>query len=249
MVNMASKLNAGRTRPNERSTFELRPMNTRSFTFSTAGLLLFCFSARLICSCHHWLGCQPGSKSKPFATLERARDTVRELKRAGKVHKAGLTVWLRGGDFLRTNALELTAADSGTLNGPVVWRAYGNERVRLLGGHALTGFRPVSDAAVLAGSTQRPASRPADRPPRARHHRLRRDEVARLQPANHARALRTVLCRTSDDARPLAESRRVGEARGLSRRQRERDDFGSEIGDLPAGFSTPASVPALARHE
>ena len=92
----------------------------------------------------------PGSKSKPFATLEHARDIVRELKRAGKVHKAGLTVWLRGGDFLRTNALELTAADSGTFNGPVVWRAYGNERVRLLGGRMLTGFQPVSDAAVLA---------------------------------------------------------------------------------------------------
>src|SRR4030095_676972 len=76
----------------------------------------------------------PGSKSKPFATFERARDAVRGLKRTGKIPKAGITVWLRGGDFVRTNALELTAADSGDPNAPVFWRAYGNERVRLLGG-------------------------------------------------------------------------------------------------------------------
>src|SRR6185503_1443848 len=92
----------------------------------------------------------PGSKTKPFATLERARDTVRERRRAGTVPKGGFTVWLRGGDFLRTNALELTATDSGTPNDPIVWRAYGDERVRLLGGRRLTGFQPVTDTAVLA---------------------------------------------------------------------------------------------------
>ena len=54
-----------------------------------------------------------GAKSKPFATLERARDAVRALKHDGKLPRRGLTVWLRGGDFIRTNALELTAADSG----------------------------------------------------------------------------------------------------------------------------------------
>ena len=32
--------------------------------------------------------------------------------------KGGFTIWLRGGDYLRTKPLELTAADSGTPKGP-----------------------------------------------------------------------------------------------------------------------------------
>src|SRR5580765_3675836 len=112
-------------------------MNNRSFNSSTTVLLmlLFCFAATAdLFVSPTGSDANPGSKAKPFATLERAREAVRELKRAGKVNKAGLTVWLRGGDFLRTNALELTAADSGAPGRPVVWRAYGDERVRLLGG-------------------------------------------------------------------------------------------------------------------
>src|SRR6266480_3434358 len=104
--------------------------------------LLFCFAARAdLFVSPTGSDANPGSKTKPFATIEHARDVVRELKHAGKVHQAGLTVWLRGGDFLRTNALELTAADSGALNGPVVWLAYANVRVRLLVGRPLTGYQ------------------------------------------------------------------------------------------------------------
>ncbi len=91
----------------------------------------------------------PGSRGKPFATLERAREAVRELKLAGKAAGNGTTVWLRGGDYLRTNAFELSAADSGTPSGPIVWRAYQDEHVRLLGGRRLAAFQPVTDPAVL----------------------------------------------------------------------------------------------------
>jgi len=92
----------------------------------------------------------PGTESKPFATLERAREAVRDLKRDQKVPKRGLTVWLRDGDYLRTHALELTAEDSGTPNAPIIWRAYKSERARLLGGRTLSGFQPVTDPAVRA---------------------------------------------------------------------------------------------------
>ncbi|MDW8308601.1 MAG: right-handed parallel beta-helix repeat-containing protein [Verrucomicrobiales bacterium] len=92
----------------------------------------------------------PGTWAKPFATLEMARDAVRALKARGPLPPGGLTVWLRGGDYRRTNALELTAADSGTPQLPVVWRAWKDEWPRLLGGQRLTGFRPVSDPAVRA---------------------------------------------------------------------------------------------------
>ncbi len=91
----------------------------------------------------------PGTKTKPFATLERARDALRAFK-TSKTLRGPTTIWLRGGDYIRTNAFELTVADSGTSNSPIVWRAHRNEVVRLLGGRKLTGFVPVTDATVLA---------------------------------------------------------------------------------------------------
>jgi len=48
----------------------------------------------------------PGTRSKPFATFERARDAIRELPPAARKH--AITVWIRGGDYIRTNSLELT---------------------------------------------------------------------------------------------------------------------------------------------
>jgi len=92
----------------------------------------------------------PGTRAKPFATLERARDQARQLKQDGRDSKRGITIWLRGGDYLRTNALELTAADSGTPQAPILWRACKGETVRLLGGRNLSGFESVTDPAVLA---------------------------------------------------------------------------------------------------
>jgi hypothetical protein len=96
----------------------------------------------------------PGTADKPFATLERAWDAVRQLRSAdgkplGGKPLGGITIWLRAGDYLRTAALELSAADSGTAEAPVVCRAWQDETVRLLGGRTLSGFRPVTDPAVL----------------------------------------------------------------------------------------------------
>ena len=46
----------------------------------------------------------PGTQAKPFGTLERARAEIRNLKREGKPLPGELTVWVRGGDYFRTNA-------------------------------------------------------------------------------------------------------------------------------------------------
>jgi len=91
-----------------------------------------------------------GSESKPFRSMERARDAVRELKRSGKLPPAGLSVWLREGEYIRTNALEFTENDSGTTQTPITWQSYRNERVRLIGGRVLSGFAEVSDPSVLS---------------------------------------------------------------------------------------------------
>ncbi len=96
----------------------------------------------------------PGTQAKPFATPETARDAIRRLKQTGPLPDGGVTVWFRGGTFVRTNAFELGAADSGTAAAPIVYRAVEGEAVRWLGGRVLRGFHPVGDRAVLGRLTE-----------------------------------------------------------------------------------------------
>ena len=90
----------------------------------------------------------PGTKARPFATLERARDAVRQLQRSGPPHER-ITVCLRGGRHRITRTLQLTAEDSGTEQFPVIWQAAPREDVRWIGGTRLTEFKPVSDPALM----------------------------------------------------------------------------------------------------
>ena len=83
-----------------------------------------------------------GTIEKPFATLEKARDAVRTLKRGGGLPDGGATVWLRGGVYPRAEPLVLTPEDSGAQGKPVVFAAYGTEKPVLFGGRRITGFRP-----------------------------------------------------------------------------------------------------------
>lgn len=85
----------------------------------------------------------------PFATLERARDAIRQLKAHGGLPEGGVVVELRGGDYERDKAFTLTADDSGAEGAAITYRAKAGEEVRLLGGRVVTGFQAVSDPTVL----------------------------------------------------------------------------------------------------
>ncbi|MBI4586648.1 MAG: right-handed parallel beta-helix repeat-containing protein [Planctomycetes bacterium] len=91
----------------------------------------------------------PGTLERPFATLERAREALRQLKKQGGLPPGGASVWLRGGAYPRGASFELGAEDSGAPGALVVYRAAAGEEARLLGGKAVAGFRPVSDPQVL----------------------------------------------------------------------------------------------------
>jgi len=91
-----------------------------------------------------------GAREAPLATLEGARDWVRAMKRAGGLPDGGVTVVLRGGVYERSGAFVLAAADAGAEGSPIVYRNQPGEEVRIVGGRAVTGFQPVTDAAVLA---------------------------------------------------------------------------------------------------
>jgi hypothetical protein len=71
----------------------------------------------------------PGTLQRPFATLQRAQEAVRQTKG---------TVLLRGGTYYLSQPLVLTARDSGTREAPVVYQAYENEKPVISGGVRLT---------------------------------------------------------------------------------------------------------------
>ncbi len=91
----------------------------------------------------------PGGGDGPFATLERARDAIRALRRPISNPQSPITVWLRGGDYELRDTFALDERDSGAPGAPIAYRAFPGERPRLLGGKRVTRFQPVSDPAVL----------------------------------------------------------------------------------------------------
>lgn len=100
-----------------------------------------------------WSGALPAPNRQrtdgPFATLERARDAIRDLKRRGKLPTGGVTVYLREGTYFRERPLALIVEDSGTAESPIVYSAYRSEKVRIVGGKSISGWKPVTDETVL----------------------------------------------------------------------------------------------------
>jgi hypothetical protein len=90
----------------------------------------------------------PGSDSQPFATLERARQAVRDLKRAG-LPPGGVAVVIRGGVYPVRQTFRLCEEDSGTADSPVIYQAAYGETPVFSGGLRLTEFRPVREPAIL----------------------------------------------------------------------------------------------------
>jgi len=88
----------------------------------------------------------PGTRARPFASPQRARDAVRAARKRGEACE----VVLRAGDYELSAPLELSAEDSGTEQQPIVWRAADGEAARLSAGRRVAGWKPVSDPQVLA---------------------------------------------------------------------------------------------------
>lgn len=85
----------------------------------------------------------PGTKVKPFATLERARDAIRSVPPSRPRN-----VLLQEGMYRISASLVLGPEDSGTAQTPAVWQAAPGEMVRFVGGTRLTDWQPVQDASV-----------------------------------------------------------------------------------------------------
>ena len=87
--------------------------------------------------------CGPGSEEKPFATLARAREAVRELKRT---RKGPMTVLVHKGTYYQCEPLVFGPEDSGTADAPITYAARGGEKPVLSGGVPISGnWTPYRD--------------------------------------------------------------------------------------------------------
>jgi hypothetical protein len=91
-----------------------------------------------------------GTRTKPFATLTRAREAARELRHSQPGEP--ITVWLANGDYFSGDGFTLSAEDSGSANAPVTYRSEEGANVRLIGARRLeaSSFKVVTDPATLA---------------------------------------------------------------------------------------------------
>lgn len=73
----------------------------------------------------------------PFATIEKARDAIRELKAKQSVAKP-VTVMIRAGTYFLDKALVFMPQDSGTKSCPIIYTAHPGEKPILSGGRKIT---------------------------------------------------------------------------------------------------------------
>ncbi len=91
-----------------------------------------------------------GTKESPFATIEKAKQYIRSLKQSSP-SPGGYEVYIRGGVYEIGESLEFTSEDSGTADAPITYRAYGNEKVDIVGGKRISGgsFNKATNSELL----------------------------------------------------------------------------------------------------
>jgi hypothetical protein len=99
----------------------------------------------------------PGTKARPFATLQRAQEAVRKAVAAGL--QEDVTVLLQGPTYELAEPLVFGPDDGGTVEHSVTYAAAPGGAVTISGGRRITGWKPAADglwsAAVPEGLTFR----------------------------------------------------------------------------------------------
>lgn len=76
-----------------------------------------------------------GTEDAPFATIAKARDTIRALAASSGLPDGGITVYLREGNYYQAETLKFTAEDSGTEACPITYKSYEGETATITGGY------------------------------------------------------------------------------------------------------------------
>jgi len=90
----------------------------------------------------------------PFATLDRARRAVHDLKKGAR--NTPIIVMVRGGTYFLSAPLRFERGDSGKANAPIIYDAYPGEKPIISGGRPITGWKEVSTASKRLWAAQVP---------------------------------------------------------------------------------------------
>ena len=82
-----------------------------------------------------------GKTDGPFATVDRARRAVQQLKADQPKRRKPVVVMIRGGTYELEKTLIFGPEDSGTAESPIVYAAYPGEKPVISGGTALGGWK------------------------------------------------------------------------------------------------------------
>ena len=84
-----------------------------------------------------------GTRKKPLASLNGARDKIRELRRRGNVNDT-IFVKIQGGTYYMSEPLVLSEEDTGTAVSPVIFMGDDDERPVFCGGMKIDNFEAVN---------------------------------------------------------------------------------------------------------
>ncbi|WP_158560401.1 Ig-like domain-containing protein [Paenibacillus contaminans] len=81
----------------------------------------------------------PGTLTQPFATIQKAREAVRNVNSS---MTGDIAVYLRGGNYYLDSTISLDERDSGSNGYQVVYRNYPGEEPKIYGGKPVAGWQP-----------------------------------------------------------------------------------------------------------
>ena len=92
-----------------------------------------------------------GEIDSPFATLQQARDAIRQIKNSTGLPDQGIAILLREGTYPLTNTFQLEAIDSGSEGKPITYTSFPGEQARITGGQSIDSqlFSPVTNELPL----------------------------------------------------------------------------------------------------
>ena len=74
-----------------------------------------------------------GSENSPFATVQKAKETIRNMNAANSLPEGGVTVYLRGGTYYIDEGMTFTKEDSGKEGSMITYTSYPGEAVTISG--------------------------------------------------------------------------------------------------------------------
>jgi len=89
----------------------------------------------------------PGTQQRPFATLTRAKEAVRQAKAKSR---EPIKVIVREGTYYQQEPLVFGPEDSGTTDAPIIYQAYPSELVTISGGRKLDcNWKPYKNGIIM----------------------------------------------------------------------------------------------------